>query len=207
MHTHRMHTRRSRKCRFELVLPRVEALRALADLTAQAGAGRLVIGDETVDVGDCASLKIGIKHFGASSLLKVSLRYPALGADALPTPAGLEAESVPPAGPDTAEAAATAAPEARPRYKNLKKGMKQTFKGVVAALRAGVAPDAALLGEFIAASRTMTSYPGRGDAFYPAYDAEIDRLEAAAAAGDVQAMTASAAALDRMKKECHSRHA
>ena len=53
----------------------------------------------------------------------------------------------------------------------------------------------------------MTSYPGKGDAFYPAYDAEVDRLEAAAQAGDVEAATASVAALDRMKKECHSRHA
>lgn len=98
-------------------------------------------------------------------------------------------------------------PEGRPRYKGLKKRMKHFFKALVVSLRAGQAPDRDVVAAFIADSRLMTSFPGKGDAFYPAYDAEVDRLEEAAAAGDIAAMTASVAALDRMKKECHSRHA
>jgi len=196
----------SRKRKFELVLPRVEALKALADCTAQAALGNLVIDGQAVALNDFTSLKIGIKHFGASSMLKVSLKYPALGIDALPSPAGVDADDA------AREAALIGAPEAmdptgKPRYKGLKKRMKQTFRGLVLALRAGLAPDAAELAGFIADSRQMTSYPGKGDAFYPAYDTEVDRLEAAAAVGDIAAMTASVAALDRMKKECHSRHA
>ncbi|MHC1713521.1 MAG: GAK system XXXCH domain-containing protein [Solidesulfovibrio sp.] len=196
----------SRKRKFELVLPRVEALKALADCTAQAASGNLVIDGQVIPLSDFTSLKIGIKHFGASSMLKVSLKYPALGPDALPSPAGVDAD-------DTAREAALAGspetmePAGKPRYKSLKKRMKHSFKGLVVALRAGQSPEAADLASFIADSRLMTSYPGKGDAFYPAYDAEVDRLELAAAAGDIAAMTDSVAALDRMKKECHSRHA
>ncbi|UJX41852.1 GAK system XXXCH domain-containing protein [Desulfovibrio sp. JY] len=196
----------SRKRKFELVLPRVEALAALTDLTAQAAEGNLVIDGEVFPLEDFTSLKIAIKHLGASSLLKVSLKYPALGLAALPTPAGVDAD-------DAAREAAmagvpeTVEPGGKPKYKGLKKRMKQYFKAIVTALRAGLVPDADSMAAFIADSRLMTSYPGKGDAFYPAYDAEVDRLEAAAAAGDLEAMTASVAALDRMKKECHSRHA
>lgn len=198
----------SRKRKFELVLPRVEALAALADLTAQAASGVLVIGGQDIALENCTSLKIGIKHLGASSLLKVSLKFPALGLAALPTPAAIDSETT--AGEDAPEAAGgleSPDPAGKPKYKSLKKRMKNTFKGLVLALRAGQAPNAGPLAAFIADSRLMTAYPGKGDAFYPAYDAEIDRLEAAAAAGDLAAMTDSVAALDRMKKECHSRHA
>ncbi|WP_428562023.1 MAG: GAK system XXXCH domain-containing protein [Solidesulfovibrio sp. DCME] len=197
----------SRKRKFEMVLPRVEALRALAELTAKAGEGSLVIGEETVALEDFTSLKIGIKHLGASCLLKVSLKYPALGVAALPSPASMDAEEAAPR-----EQAVDSAPEpmdegGKPRYKSLKKRMKHFFKAIVTSLRAGLPPDADILAAFVADSRLMTSYPGKGDDFYPAYDAEVDRLEAAAAGGDLDAMTASVAALGRMKKECHSRHA
>lgn len=193
----------SRKRKFELVLPRVEALQALADLTAKAGLGELVVGDEVVPLDDCSSLKISIKHFGASSMLKVALKFPALGLDALPTP---EADA-PDAAEGTQQPAETVAAGGHPRYKSLKKRMKSSFKLIVLALRTSQVPDAQAVASFIADSRVMTRFPGKGDAFYPAYDAEVDRFEAAAAAGDLAAMTASAAALDRMKKECHSRHA
>lgn len=96
----------SRKRKFELVLPRVEALATLAGLTAQAAAGNLVIGGEVVPLDDFMSLKIGIKHLGASSMLKVRLKYPAVGLDALPTPAGVDREDA------AREAALAAAPEA-----------------------------------------------------------------------------------------------
>ena len=196
----------SRKRKFELVLPRVEALTALAELTAQAASGRLVINGEPVELGDFASLKIAIKHFGASSMLKVALKYPAVGPDALPTSAGLDAEATP-GGDESGPAAEAPETDGRPKYKSLKKRMKQNFKAIVMALRAGQAPDEPTLTAFIADSRVMTSYPGKGDAFYPAYEAEVDRLEQAAKVADIAAMTASVAALDRMKKECHSRHA
>lgn len=201
----------SRKRKFELVLPRVEALAALADLTAQAASGVLVIGGQDIALENCTSLKIGIKHLGASSLLKVSLKFPALGLAALPTPAAIDSETAAgdeaPETPDAAGGLESPGPAGKPKYKSLKKRMKNTFKGLVLALRAGQVPGAGPLAAFIADSRLMTAYPGKGDAFYPAYDAEIDRLEAAAAAGDLAAMTDSVAALDRMKKECHSRHA
>ena len=196
----------SRKRKFELVLPRVEALQALSDLTAKAGLGELVVGTEVVPLDDCRSLKISIKHFGASSMLKVTLKFPALGPDALPAPDVPDAEA--PAGGESADTPAEAVETSgQPRYKSLKKRMKSSFKLIVMSLRAGQIPTPDAVASFIADSRVMIRFPGKGDAFYPAYDAEVDRFAAAAAAGDVAAMTASAAALDRMKKECHSRHA
>ncbi len=209
-HGRKPHGPKSRKRKFELVLPRVEALEALTRLTGPVPQGNLVIGEETVPLEDFTSLKVTLKNFGASSLLKVRLKYPALGVAALPSQAAMEAED---AAVEAAAAARPAEPEAepeeagKPRYKGLKKRMRHTFKAVLAALGAGMAPDMALLDEFIADCRLMTSFPGKGDAFYPAFDAEVDRLKAAALAGDMEAMIAAAAALDRMKKECHSRHA
>ncbi|WP_300157584.1 GAK system XXXCH domain-containing protein [Solidesulfovibrio sp.] len=195
----------SRKRKFELVLPRVEALAALAALTAPAAGGSLAVGEETVSLEDFSSLKIAVKNLGASTLLKVSVKYPAQGLAALPLPADIDAEAAP--RETGAPAPETVDEGGKPRYKGLKKRMKHFFKAIVTSLRAGLAPDADVLAAFIADSRLMTSYPGKGDAFYPAYDAEVDRLEAAAQSGDLEAMTASVAALDRMKKECHSRHA
>ena len=197
----------SRKRKFELVLPRVEALRALAELTAKAADGALVIGEETVTLDDFTSLKIAIKHFGASSMIKVSLKYPALGLDALPRPESDDQASQDEPSPADGDDSQAVEKNGLPRYKGLKKRMKQTFKAIVMALRAGLPPDAGVAAAFIADSRLMTRYPGKGDAFYPAYDAEVDQFEAAVAAGDMAAMTGSVAALSRMKKECHSRHA
>jgi XXXCH domain-containing protein len=197
----------SRKRKFELVLPRVEALRTLAELTARAAEGALVIGGETIPVTDCSSLKIGIKHFGASSMLKVALKYPALGLEALPRPEPDSTDSPGETPSADGDDAGRLEKSGLPRYKGLKKRMKHTFKAIVMALQAGLAPEAQITAAFIADSRLMTRYPGRGDAFYPAYDAEVDQFEAAAAAGDIGAMTDSVAALGRMKKECHSRHA
>ncbi|MHC1790515.1 GAK system XXXCH domain-containing protein [Solidesulfovibrio sp.] len=196
-----------RKRKFELVLPRVEALRALADLTARAACGELVIGEETVPLADCSSLKISIKHFGASSMLKVALKFPALGLDALPAPDADPDPDSPGESEPSQETAMRSDTSGRPKYKSLKKRMKGTFKAITMDLRAGQVPNADIAASFIADSRLMTRYAGKGDAFYPAYDAEVDRFEAAAAAGDLEAMTSSAAALGRMKKECHSRHA
>lgn len=184
----------SRKRRIEKTLPRDDVPHALAEVVARAGEGLLVIDGETVELADCASFKISIRHGGPTSQLKVTLRYPeAPGVLGGQSPAKDSPEELAPGG--------------LPRYKGLKKRMKNTFRAIRDALLAGLAPDPAMAGAFVADSRLMTRYPGKGDAYYAAYDAEVDRFEQALAAGDVAAMTASAAALDRLKKECHSRHA
>jgi XXXCH domain-containing protein len=179
-----------RKRALELVVAADEAAPALARLTAEAAQGRLILGQDTIPLDDWASLKVSCKRLGASCLIKVRLKA------AGPDDAG-----------DEAVCLTSRKPGGRGRYKDLKKRMKETFKILGTALAAGQAPDAGILASFVADSRRMTTYSGKGDAFYPAYEAEVTRLEAAAAAGDIAAMSRSAAELARMKKECHSRHA
>jgi XXXCH domain-containing protein len=184
-----------RKRAFELVLPRDEAGEALARLTAEVPRGRLTLGQDVIDLDDWTSLKVSCKLVGPSCLIKVRLK----GATGDETLAAGEISEA--AGGTPRE------PGGRGRYKGLKKRMKQTFKVIVAAIAAGQAPDPAIVASFVADSRLMTSYSGKGDEYYPAYDAEVSRLEAAAAAGELGAMSRSTAELARMKKECHSRHA
>lgn len=200
----------SRKRTIEKVLPSLDATEALRRLAAGAAEGVLDLDGETIPLAGFASLKVSLKNLGASTMLKIKVKYAGVGAEALPGEAALEAEDTfmevsGAAAPGEAEEVEV--PGGKPRYKGLKKRMKGSFKAVVTALRLGQAPDAGSLASFVADSRLMTSYPGKGDAFYPAFNAEVDRLEAAAATGDLTAMTEAAATLGRMKKECHSRHA
>jgi len=177
----------SRKIGLETVLPREAVPETLARLTAEAPQGRLVLGEDSLPLDDWTELKVSVKALGASCLVAVRVKQ---------------------AGPSTvSDGHAAKAKGGALRYKDLKKRMKQTFKHIGLALGTGQVPDAGVLAAFIADSRRMTTYPGKGDAFYPAYNAAVDRLEAAAASGDLAAMTETVAALGRMKKECHSRHA
>jgi XXXCH domain-containing protein len=177
----------SRKIGLETVLPREAVPETLARLTAEAPQGRLVLGEGSLPLDDWTEVKVSVKALGASCLVAVRVKQ---------------------AGPSTvSEGQATKAERGAVRYKDLKKRMKQTFKHIGLALAAGQVPDVGVLADFIADSRRMTTYPGKGDALYPAYNAAVDRLEAAAASGDLAAMTETVAALGRMKKECHSRHA
>lgn len=180
-----MHESRHRKYRVEL--PRAEAFRALAEMTAGAASGVLSIGGHSVLLGDCESLRIRLRHRGDTSVLKLRVSCPS---------------GRPDSGADVSLEA-----EGKPRYKALKRRMKHVFKRLAGALGAGEPPDSSLIAAFVADSRHMVAYPGRGDPCYPDFSAAVDRLEAAAATGDVAAMTEAVAALDRMKKECHSRHA
>lgn len=176
-----------RKRAFEKILSRVAARQALAQLTAEVEQGRLVLGEDSIELGETTSVKVSLKPHGDAWLLSVRLK------DA-PSDDAAGGESVRPS-PDA------------PRYKDLKKRMQRTFKILCAEVAAGRIPEAQALAAFTADSRRMTTYPGKGDAFYPAYEAAVGDLEAAAASGDLAALTQSVAALRRLKKECHSRHA
>lgn len=178
----------SRKRVFETVLPRAEIGQALARLTAGADQGRLVIAGETIPFDDVASLKVSLKPHGDAWRLLVRLK------DAGP----IESADAPVSG--TAESG-------RPRYKDLKKRMKRTFAALEAAAAAGTSPSADVLASFVADSRLMTTYSGKGDPDYPAYDAAVTQLEAVCAAGDPARLAEAVATLRRLKKECHNRYA
>jgi len=85
--------------------------------------------------------------------------------------------------------------------------MKRDFKDIGASLAAGAAPHADTLAAFVADSRLMTTYRGKGDEHYPDYLAAVDRFEAAWAAGDQETTARAYRELALCKKACHARHA
>lgn len=167
-------------------------LRRLADAVES---GELPVeGGQAVSVEDFKCLKISVKeNFGGGLSVRLGVKFPA-AAGALPGEPGEDDAE------DEGEGAL-------PRYKSLKKHMKQTFRAIGAALAAGQLPPALEAASFIADSKLMVSYPGKGDEFYAEYLERTEAFEAALAAGDVQALTAHYHELNRLKRECHSRHA
>lgn len=96
---------------------------------------------------------------------------------------------------------------ALPKYGSLKKHMKQTFKAIGLALNAGQLPPELEARSFIADSRLMVSYPGKGDEYYAAFLEKTEAFEAALAASDLAAMKRLYQELAQLKRDCHSRHA
>ncbi|NMC49263.1 MAG: GAK system XXXCH domain-containing protein [Desulfovibrio sp.] len=164
-------------------------LRQLAD---EAQQGALSFPGGPVGLSGMKALKITIKDAGPGLRAKVRIKFPK---------------------PDTPDASrggrrpALQASPVRPRYNSLKKRMKRNFKDIGAALAAGFAPKSELVATFVADSRLMTTYRGKGDEAYPAYLEAVSAFAAAAAAGDVEAMVPAYRELAAGKKRCHARYA
>ncbi|WP_243439247.1 GAK system XXXCH domain-containing protein [Fundidesulfovibrio soli] len=174
-------------------------LRTLAD---QIEAGALGAGEAPVSLEGYRGLKIAVKPSVEGELrAKLSIKFPkpARSAAELLEPGILE--------PGIIEGEEDEEEGEMPKYKSLKKHMKSTFKAIGTALAAGQTPPAAEFASFIADSKLMVAYPGKGDEFYPEYLEKTQALEAAFAAGDLEAMKAMHQELARLKRECHSRHA
>jgi XXXCH domain-containing protein len=168
-------------------------LRGLADALE---AGELAGESGPVSLEKYRSLKISLKEtFDGKVRAKLGVKFPrpALVLAGEPGEPGEEME--PGEG------------EALPKYKSLKKHMKQTFRTIGAALLAGQLPPALEAQSFIADSRLMVSYPGKGDEFYAAYLEKTNALEAALSAQDLEAAKALYHELAQLKRDCHSRYA
>jgi XXXCH domain-containing protein len=120
--------------------------------------------------------------------------------------------AVTPAGEETApaveqKAAPAPAPEAkRPSYKKLKKAMAKVFKEIRQATQEGGLPPAEAVAEFCRQGRLMITYPDKGDEYYPAFAAGVDRLEKAAADGDLDAFSQAYNDLKEMRSSCHDKY-
>lgn len=196
------------KPRLETVLPRTQLADFLERLAAQVRSGEIAFPDGNVSIAGMKTLKISAKDAGGDLAVKVRLKFPR--PEPAPRAAGLRRGAAHPAG-DASEtdqpgpAAPGTAP--RPRYKGLKKRMKRDFKDIGASLAAGALPRPEILAAFLADSRLMTSYRGKGDEHYPQYLAAAAALEAAAASGDQEAMARAYRDLAACKKACHARYA
>lgn len=91
-------------------------------------------------------------------------------------------------------------------YKQLKERMKADWKRIRKAARKGKSLDVALVRAFCADARQMTSYPGKGDEYYPAFHELVDRLEEALEQGSEITLGHTVASMRRMMKACHRRY-
>ena len=175
---------------------------ALADwLRALAGgveSGELGTEAGPLNLEGYKDLKVSFKEdFGGKVRVKLSVKFPkAAGGGA--AQAGPEAEA--PEAPGESHGGL-------PKYKSLKKHMKQTFKAIGLALNAGQNPPGLEAQSFIADSKLMVSYSGKGDEFYGAYQEKLAAFETALAASDIDAMKGLYQELAQIKRDCHSRHA
>ncbi|MCT4535724.1 GAK system XXXCH domain-containing protein [Halodesulfovibrio sp.] len=97
-------------------------------------------------------------------------------------------------------------PDGLPRYKRLKKRMGTSFKVIFKALHQHATPPEEAVRDFIADSRLMTKYPGKGDPLYAEYDKLTDALEQAWQANDMQKFHETVDAMNHMKTECHHKY-
>lgn len=190
------------KPKLDKTLPREELANFLRQLAGQAQSGALDFPGGPVSLSGMKALKITVKDTGRDLTVKVRLKFPK------PEPAAVPegATPRPDTRPDNASGAAPG-PAPRPRYKPLKKRMKRDFKDIGAALAAGSVPRPDILAAFVADSRLMTTYRGKGDAHYPDYLEAVARLEAAGRTDDMEAMARAYRELAVCKKTCHARHA
>jgi len=93
-------------------------------------------------------------------------------------------------------------PPPAPRYKQVKKRMKQDFRQLHKAAHAGTV-DLEVARRFHVACRQMTSFPGKGDPHYPRLDAAADVMLQAAEAGDLTALLGVLDGLAALRKEAH----
>jgi XXXCH domain-containing protein len=91
-------------------------------------------------------------------------------------------------------------------YKQLKERMRADFKQIRKAVRKGKPLDAELVRAFCADARRMTTYPGKGDEYYPAFRDLVECLEKALEQGSESALADTVASIRRMEKACHKRY-
>lgn len=176
-------------------------LRELADAVESGELPAPDAAGDPVSLEGCKGMKIGVRHgFGDSLRVKLSVKFPKPPKTLGSATTGEPGEP----GDDEEEDEGTGL---LPKYKSLKKHMKQTFKAIGAALAAGQMPPALEAQSFIADSRLMVSYPGKGDEFYAAYLEKTEAFQAALEASDLEAMKALYQELAQLKRDCHSRHA
>lgn len=193
----------SSKWKMEKLMTLPEAAALLRALAQGLEEGSVTLEGTPLDLKGFRELKVGFKPAGTGQLVAKAgisfakegqgLSCPHCGAEAEDYQAGQQAMDVDASG--------------KPRYKSLKRHMKQAFKVIRLNLLNNQSPDAGLVDAFVDQCGLMVGYPDKGEAFYPAFTEEVARFKEAFDRSDLEAMRQSAAALDRLKRECHSRHA
>jgi XXXCH domain-containing protein len=99
-----------------------------------------------------------------------------------------------------------AAAEEEESYSKLKKRMQIYFKGIRQSVSQEEMPSRELVSVFLADARTMTMWPGYGDAMYPVFLEACQRLEQAVEQNDIPSISSCIQELDEIRKLCHSQY-
>ena len=94
----------------------------------------------------------------------------------------------------------------KPKYKDLKKRMRGSFKILVKMIHDNSVPPREAVDAFLADSALMVTYPGYGDEYYESYAGACERFKAAYESGDLEAMHAAVDELVHEKSRCHAKY-
>ncbi len=185
------------KRKYELMLTREEVPGFFEKLAAGMREGVMAVGDVALDLEDFSSFEVSLKAKGGEGVDGVKAKLK-VKHEAPEHAVGCECE--------TCAAGETMPRDAKPKYKTLKKRMKSDFKAIRQALQQGVMPAQALADAFIADSKVMCEYPGKGDEYYQAYLQDTAAFERAMAGGSVEAARQAVELLTQRMKECHDKY-
>lgn len=91
-------------------------------------------------------------------------------------------------------------------YKALKKRMQATFKRLGVTIAANRIPDDPLIQAFESQVSEMIRFPDRGEPHYDAFQAGCRHLVEACRGNRIEDVRRAFEALNRMKKDCHTRY-
>ena len=153
-----------------------------------------------------ASLKI--KQKADRLAVKIKVESPSMipPASASAYPESDKAPANPAPHHRVADSAGLTKEKAKPKYKDLKKSMKSSFKHIRESLAANQVPAPEIVESFLHDSKLMISYPGNGDEHYQAYFEACSRFSAAYVTGDLAALKEHTEVLNQIKSDCHKRY-
>lgn len=95
---------------------------------------------------------------------------------------------------------------AKPKYKDLKKRMRGSFKILVKMVHDGAFPPREAVDAFLADAALMVTYPGYGDEYYESFTSVCAEFKAAHDSGDLAGMHAAVDKLVHEKSRCHAKY-
>ncbi len=92
-------------------------------------------------------------------------------------------------------------------YKDLKKRMAKDFKAIKkSCMQEQAIPKSDLIERFYQDSKTMCSYPNKGEEFYEPFLKQVDLFYDVFKTSDLEAMSAALTALGQIRNDCHDKY-
>lgn len=173
-----------------------EKLRTLAD---ELERGVVTINEEQCSIASDTPVKISLKAKGDtfSSKLKFKLENP------MPLKEGERERET---EEEEIESKSSTGSDGE-NYKELKKRMSKDFKAIKKSCTVEQAiPESDLVERFYRDSKTMCTYPNKGEEFYEIFLKQASSLFDAFKASDLNAMNSAVESLVQSRKDCHEKH-